>query len=297
LVAHAGYNPLGMILPHLLRVKGAELTGAPERGFAKINGASLYYEVMGGGEPLVLVHAGIADGRMWDRQLEPFARHYRVVRYDMRGFGRTPMVEGSYSHHEDLDGLLDFLGIEWGRFVGCSMGGKTVLDFTLRHPERARALVPIGPAVSGFEPDIDPPEQWDELVAAYEAGNLDQVSELEVQIWVDGPHRGPDKVDPSVRDLVREMNLIALENEASGLGEERPPEPPAAGRLSEIQAPSLIVVGDRDRPEIVAAAELLAERLPNAQKVVMPETAHLPNMERPEEFNRIVLEFLDGLSA
>ena len=151
--------------------------------------------------------------------------------------------------------------------------------------------------MGGFEPDVDPPEEWDELVAADAAGDLGRVSELEVRVCVDGPHRGPDRVDPAVRDLVREMDLIALKNAAAGSGEEQPLEPPAAERVTGIQVPALVLVGDRDRPEIVAAADLLEERLPNAQKVVMPGVAHLPKMERPREFNRIVLQFLDGLGA
>jgi 2-hydroxy-6-oxonona-2,4-dienedioate hydrolase len=264
-----------------------------ETGTAEVNGARIYYEVAGEGEPLVLVHAGIADSRMWDAQLVAFADHYRVIRYDMRGFGRTAMVEGPYSHHEDLRGLLDFLGVGRAHLVGCSMGGGAVLDFTLEYPEMAGNLVLVGSAVGGFRPDFDPPKQWDELVAADEAGDLEWVSELEVQIWVDGPERSPEDVDASVRDLVREMNLIALKNEASGLGEEWEPEPPAADRLPDIQAPTLLIVGDEDQPRVFAAADLLERELPNARKVVMSGTAHLPNMERPEEFNRLVLDFLE----
>jgi pimeloyl-ACP methyl ester carboxylesterase len=267
-----------------------------ETGKADVNGASLHYEVAGEGEPLILVHAGIADGRMWDGQIEAFARRYRVIRYDLRGFGKTAMVDGPYSHHEDLRGLLDALGVERAHLVGCSMGGGAALDFALRYPERAGALVLVGSAVSGFEAGFEPPEQWDELVAADEAGDLGRVSELEVQIWVDGPGRRPEDVDASVRDLVREMNLIALQNEASGLGEELPPDPPAAGRLSEILAPALILVGDSDQPKTLAAADLLASELPNARKVVMPGTAHLPNMERPEEFNRTLLDCLEEVA-
>ena len=279
----------------LTSLQGTEMTG---EGFGRVNGASFHYEVMGEGEPLVLVHPGIADGRMWDGQFEAFAGRYRVIRYDMRGFGRTVVTSGgTYSHHDDLRGLLDYLGIEQARFVGCSMGGKTVIDFALEFPGRTRALVLVGSAVGGFEPDVDPPKEWDELVAADEAGDLERVSELEVRVWVDGPYRGTDRVEPAVRDLVREMDLIDLKNEAAGSGDEQPLQPPAANRLTEIQIPALVVVGDRDRPEIVATADLLEERLPNAQKVVMTGTAHLPNMERPEEFNRIVLEFLDWPGA
>ncbi|MBA2511215.1 MAG: hypothetical protein H0V28_07020 [Rubrobacteraceae bacterium] len=111
-------------------------------------------------------------------------------------------------------------------------------------------------------------------------------------MWVDGPGRGPDAVDPAVRDLVREMNLIALKNEALQLGEELEPQPPAATRLPQIQAPTLVLVGDEDRPRTLAAADLLEGELPDARKTVMPGTAHVPNMERPDEFNRLLLDFL-----
>ena len=99
-------------------------------------------------------------------------------------------------------------------------------------------------------------------------------------------------MDASIRDLVREMNLIALKTEDAGLGEEWEPEPPAADRLHNIYAPTLLIVGDEDQPRVFAAADLLEKELPNARKVVMHGTAHLPNMERPEEFNRLVLDFL-----
>ena len=263
-----------------------------ETGTADVNGAQLSYEISGEGEPLVLVHAGIADRRMWDGQVEAFAERYRVIRYDMRGFGETATVEGTFSHPEDLRGLLDSLGIGRAHLVGCSMGGGAALDFALGYPDRVGALVLVGSAVGGFEADFDPPEQWEELVAADEAGDLGRVSELEVEIWAVGPGRRPESVDGSVRDLVYEMNLIALQNEASGMGEELTPDPPAAERLSEVRAPALVVVGDADQPYTLAAADLLAKGLPNARKVVMAGTAHLPNMERPEEFNRIVLDFL-----
>jgi pimeloyl-ACP methyl ester carboxylesterase len=133
------------------------------------------------------------------------------------------------------------------------------------------------------------------LVTADESGDLERVSELEGRIWVEEPYRGPDRVEPGVRDLVGEMNLIALRNEASGLGDELSLEPPAVGRLVEIQVPTLIIVGDLDQPETPGACRRFRAEHPRYPKVVMPRTAHLPNMESSDEFNRIVLEFLDGL--
>ena len=134
-----------------------------------------------------------------------------------------------------------------------------------------------------------------ELVAAIEAGGLERVSELEVRIWVDGPdgpRRRADVVDPAVRDLAREMNLIALKNEVVQLGEELEPETPVASRLYQIQAPTLVLVGDEDRARTLAA-DLLEAEIPNARKTAMAGTAHLPNMGRPGEFNRLVLDFLE----
>lgn len=261
-------------------------------GTVGVDGAGLYYEVAGEGEPLVLVHAGISDSRMWEAQVDAFARQYRTIRHDMRGFGRSPIVDGPYSHHEDLRALLDALDVERASLVGCSRGGGAVIDFALENPHRVGALVLVGSAVGGFRFDEEPSEGWDELVAADEAGDLERVSELEVRMWADGPRRGPGVVDPAVRDLVRGMNLIALKNEALQLGEELELQPPAATRLPQIQAPTLVLVGDEDRPRPLAAADLLAKELPNARKVVMTGTAHLPNMECPEEFNRLVLKFL-----
>ena len=263
-----------------------------ETGTAEVNGARIHYEITGDGEPLVLVHAGIADSRMWEAQVAPFAERYRVIRYDMRGFGKSEMVEGPFAHYEDLCALLDFLGVERTHLVGCSMGGGAVLDFALEYPERVGDLVLVGSAVGGFRPEFGPPKEWEELVAADEAGDLERISELEVRMWVDGPGRSPEDVPAPIRDLVREMNLIALKTEDAGLGEEWEPEPPAADRLHNIHAPALLVVGDEDQPRTFAAADLLANELPNTRKVVMHGTAHLPNMERPEEFNGLVLEFL-----
>lgn len=265
-------------------------------GSAEVNGASLRYEVEGSGEPLVLIHAGICDRRMWEPQREAFAERYRLILYDRRGLGETRIAERRpFSNHEDLGGLLDHLGVERALLLGCSVGSMTALDFALEFPERARALVLVSPGVGGFDPGGEPPKELDELIAADEAGALETVNELEVRTWVDGPYRGPDEIEPRVRDLVREMNLIALKNEASVEGDERPLQPPAAQRLSEVRAPTLIIGGDLDQPETAVTAAMLEENVRGSRRVAIPGAAHLPNMERSAEFNEIVLGFLETL--
>lgn len=264
-----------------------------EAGFAEIKGARFYYEIAGKGRRLVLLHAGIADRRMWDAQFSSFARHFRVIRYDRRGFGRTEIDGNDFSHYEDFYHLLRFLKVEQAILVGCSQGGKIALDFTLEHPQMTEALVLVASALGGFEFDGEEPRQWAELEQADEAGDLERVNELELQIWVDGPSRNPNQVDASVRERVREMNRIAL-SAPQNLGTERGLEPPAILRLAEIQVPTLIITGDLDTPATLAAARVLAGKIKGAQAVTINGTAHLPNMERPEEFNSRVLAFLNS---
>ncbi len=215
----------------------------------------------------------------------------RVIRYDRRGFGQTRMEAGLYSNRQDLYELLKFLRIDRAVLVGCSQGAKTVLDFTLEHPEMTEALVLVSPSLSGFEYSGEVPRQAEQIERAEEAGDLEQVNELELQVWVDGPRRAPDQVDPAVRERVREMNRIALQT-PEDLGTEQPLEPPAAGRLGEIRCPTLIIAGDVDTPRTLATADYESQRIAGAQKASITGAAHLPNMEKPEEFNRLVLSFL-----
>ena len=263
-------------------------------GVAEVNGAAIHYEVAGAGHPLVLVHAGIADLRMWDDQFDTFAQHYRTLRYDMRGFGETPMVAGAFSHAADLVGLLHALDIERAHLLGCSKGGTTAIDVAVQHPALVAALIPVASNPSGYAFTADPPPLWDEIVAAFKRGDLERAAELEIQFWVDGLSRTPDQLDPAVRAKVREMDLIALRNEAAALGSEQE-SPPAIDRIAEITAPTLVINGDLDDAEMISASEQMAATIPNARHAVMPGTAHLPNMERPAEFNRLVLDFLAEL--
>ena len=261
---------------------------------AEINGAKFHYEISGEGHSLVLVHAGIADGRMWNDQFHVFEQHYQVLCYDRRGFGKTGMVAGSFSNHVDLYELLKFLNIKQTFLVGCSQGAKTVLDFSLEHPEITVALVLVSPALGGFIYDGELPRQAKLLELAEEAGDMDRINELELQIWVDGPHRRSDQIGSSMRELVGEMNAIALRT-PEGLGDEQALEPAAVNRLAEVHAPTLIITGDLDTPKTIAAAHFLTENIIDARHVTMTGTAHLPNMEKPAEFNRHTLSFLGNL--
>ena len=258
-------------------------------GMALLEGADLYYEIAGEGPPLVLLHAGFVDRRMWDEQFPVFGRHYRVVRYDRRGFGNSEFAPGPFSHRRDLYQLLKFLGMEQVHLLGCSAGGETIIDFALEHPDMAASLVLVSSSVSGYQFQGQMPQPLQELIAALQAKDLDRAAELAVRIWIDGPQRSPDQVDARIRELGREMSVTNLPNL---FVQEEPLEPPALGRLDRLDAPTLVISGELDAPSVGQMAELLATRIPGAQKAVIPGAAHLPNMEKPEAFNRAVLEFL-----
>jgi len=265
-------------------------------GTIATNAADLYYEVAGAGSPVVFIHAGIADRRMWDKQFLPFAVRHRAIRYDQRGYGLTVARPVPHSHLRDLAVLLDFLEVERAHLVGCSKGGRLALDFALAHPARVHGLVLVNAGAPDLASSGEKPPQWDEAVAAFAAGDLERTNELEIQVWIDGRWRTPDQVDPLVRVLALDMNRIALANEAAGLGEEEPP-PDAAGRLTELQSPLLAIASDLDDPDFIRAAEFIARFVPGGRAVTLKGAAHLPSMEQPEEFNRVVLGFLEHLDA
>lgn len=266
-----------------------------QTGFADVNGAGIYYEIAGSGHPLVLVHAGIADSRMWDDQFDLFAQHYRVLRYDVRGFGNSSMPSGPYSYSEDLYGLLRFLEIERAHLLGVSLGGKAVIELALSHPELVSALIPVAPGVPGYEYGAELEQRVNQALTASYEGDIARAVELTLQIWVDGPNRAPDQVDPMMRERARIMIMNNFTLQSQYEGEEQVLQPPAIERLHEIHAPTLVVVGDGDVPDMLRVAELLEQRIPGARKAVMHGVAHLPNMDRPREFNQIVLDFLDSL--
>ena len=266
------------------------------RGLAGLNGAQIAYEVAGVGHPLTLIHAGIADRRMWDAQFATFAKSYRVVRYDIRGYGQSTLPPGPYTMRADLRALLQHLGIARTHLVGISLGGAIAIDFTLDYPEMVAALILVAAGIGGEEraPDPEMEARSRAIDEAGERGDIAAANELVLQIWVDGFGRTTGPVAPAVREQVRAMNAAALARKGAFAQAESVNRlaPPAIGRLEEIAVPTLVIVGTCDVPAIVTSAETLATRIPGAQQVVLPEVAHLPPMETPDEFNRLVLNFL-----
>ena len=270
---------------------------APEirSGWAAVNGVNLFYRSAGNGPTLLLLHAGICDSRMWDDQIGEFGRTHRVIAPDFRGFGQTKMVAGPFAHRHDLRALMDDLGIDRAILVGGSMSGKTTLDFALDNPGRVEALIIVASALTGYQfTDAGTRAAWAAGDAALEAGRQDEAAQIEMKTWLAGPRRSLDQIDRSLRQRVRDM-LIQSYATPPDLGDDQPLDPPAIGRLQEVRAPTLIIVGDEDQPDIPAIGDLLESGIAGARKIVMRGAAHLPSMEQPAAFNRIVRDFVAGL--
>ena len=277
--------------------KEAENASALNDGFVQLTDTELYYQTAGEGPPLVFVHAGIADSRLWRRQLDTFATRYRVIAYDLRGYGKSDLPPDSFAHYRDLSDLLTALNIDTANFVGASMGGATVINFALDQPHRVTSLTLVDPAVGGYEfTDEETIAGWKEATEAYEAGDLERAAAIESDMWLAGPHRSLDDIDSESRNLVRTMLLRSYElvnREAT----EAEQNPPAIERLRELTAPVLLVVGKLDTPDMKSIAERLEREIPTCRVESVADAAHLPSLERPEEFEKLLGSFLEEVTV
>jgi pimeloyl-ACP methyl ester carboxylesterase len=222
---------------------------------------------------------------------------YHVVAYDRRGYGETETPDVPFNHLVDLEAVLDRLSIHAAILVGSSMGGGLAVDFALEHPERTIGLVLVGTSITGAEGAEIPEEAADledALEYAQERGNLDTVNRIEAHLWLDGPLSESGRVSGEPRELFLKMNAVHLNHPE--LTEEEVPDD-AVDHLHSIVAPTLLVVGELDMPDIVARHEDLSEEIENAFAVVLEDTAHFPSLERPDLFNPLLLEFLEAVTG
>src|ERR1043166_5014448 len=212
-----------------------------KRGLVDVHGGQLYYEEAGTGPALVFIHAGIADCTMWDEQFAFFARQYRVIRYDTRGFGRSKTESVSFSNRQDLADLLRHLGVARATVIGLSRGGMIATDFALEHPEMVEALVLAGSGIGGFDFGAVPAEEAKLFAAMEDAemkSDVPRIVELDLQVWVDGPGQPAGRAPAAVREKVRAMDT-SIHTRKDGDAKPQPLPPPAVGRLAEIRVPTL----------------------------------------------------------
>lgn len=257
----------------------------PASGNVPAESGGLYYERAGRGPTVILLHPGMWDSRLWDPQFASLAKQHDVIRYDLRGSGRSEPASAPYSDVQDLLEVMVFLDVERATLVGLSAGGAVAVDFTLAYPEMVAGLVPVSPALSGYEwQDPGMAMLREEISAAVEAGRPERAVEVALAVWA------PLETDSIVDERIRE---IAMENASWFLRPDLAKRVPSAeDRLDEIQAPTLVVLGEQDIAEIHTIANLIADRVPGAQMRVIAGADHLVNVRAPEKFNRTVLDFL-----
>ncbi|MBP0110943.1 alpha/beta fold hydrolase [Bradyrhizobium vignae] len=255
--------------------------------------ARLATEVLGNGTAVVFLHANVCDRRMWRAQLDAIGATHKAVAYDRRGFGETRSEPEDFSALSDLMAVLEATADgKPAILVGCSLGGCIALDATIRHPSRVRALVLIAPNVAGapdptYTPDIA------RLMArskqAEMSGDLDRLNAMKARLWLDGPLGGEGRVAGPARDLLLDMNGIALRSPPFGTDVDIQP---FFDRLSDIAVPTLVLWGDLDFPYVQERCRHVAAVVPGAEGREMSGAAHLPSLERPAETTALISEFV-----
>ena len=269
-----------------------------ESGFVEVEGARLYFEAEGNGSPVVMIHAGVAHLRMWDAQVAAWRDRHRVIRYDTRGFGRTVTEDVPYSNRADLAAVMDHLDVEKAHLVALSRGAMIALDFAVEQPERVKSLVWVAGGVRGLEADDDPrlAALWPEMERLEEQKEWERLVELETQVWTDGPGQPPNRVDPEVRRQMIQWNLENYRAEQPA-DQAIQPEVPAAQLLDRLTMPTFVIWGTFDEQPVGIAGQKLVDEVAGARSHVFEGVAHMVNLERPEDFNRLVGDFLDEVDA
>ncbi|UKK99859.1 alpha/beta fold hydrolase [Brevibacillus brevis] len=264
---------------------------AVQTGFLEANGARIYYEVAGEGEPLLLIHGFNLDTRLWDAQLQAFAQTYKVVRFDIRGFGKTLATDVPFTLYDDVKAVLQGLGIEKAHVAGLSFGGMVAQEFALAYPQMVNSLILVASGLFGHprsEQRLHDVERFNQVC---QRGTTEEALEMTTQMWFDGPGQPVNEQARLARNRFKEINRHAFSLPEFGAGLEAL-SPPPIERLEHIKAPTLVIAGARDYPDFLQIADVLTERISGAKKVILPDSAHIPPMDQPEVFNKLVHEFL-----
>lgn len=254
-----------------------------------VSGGEIVYDVAGSGPTVVFLHGAFMDRRSWDRQLAPFARRFRVVRYDIRPFGESSRPDKAYSVPDDLLQLLDHLRVGRAHLVGHSFGGSTAIDFALLHPDRVSSLVLAAAAPNGFVGPEDERKAAGAVFAAVKNGD-----DAIVEAWLGHPIWAVSRTKP---DVLKELDAMSRRNLAPfrmAFAPYVPITPPAIERLGDVRAPTLVLVGDRDTAGNRQAAELLAKRIPGATMRIIAGADHALPLGWADEFNAAVIGFISA---
>ncbi len=263
-----------------------------QTGIASVNGTELYYEIAGDGHPLILIHGGAVDNRAWDDQFTVFAQNHRVVRYDLRGAGKSGNRDKPFSNSKDLYALLKFLNMDKAYLLGISRGGGFAYDIALEHPEMVDALILVSANLS-----VHVPAYREMFERSTEAGKKSGAAAA-AEVWGNDPYQGPMRESARARVveiLTDNMPRFRYFDGHVPVEQRSYSDIPRSQRLAEVQVPTLVISGAHDNIVARANSQNWASGIPNAELVVFPNAAHLVNIDQVDQFNQTVLEFLDNL--
>ncbi|MGG1658208.1 alpha/beta fold hydrolase [Brevibacillus sp. NRS-1366] len=266
------------------RVKGLGQTG-----FVTVKEADIYYEIAGKGNSIVFLHGAPLDSRMWEPQMDALSKQFQVIRFDLRGLGKTKDPGFPFTLYEDIHSLLQTLQIEKASFVGASFGSYVGVEFALAYPEMVERLVLVCPG--GFEPPSEDRQQWfKKMTEAFHHGNIEEALDINLHLLLDGPEQQKGRVQERREWLNEIFREIFSQSAAQG---NKPTwlEPDPRGRLEEVWVPTLIVSGQLDHPDFIRTAERLASQISHAKHVMLHNSAHFPNIDSPNEMNELIERF------
>ena len=258
-----------------------------KKGFAEVNGAKLYYEITGNGEPIVLIHGNGGDCRHWDNQFISFSKNHRVIRYDVRGFGKSslPEIGIEYSHFDDQKELMKYHNIEKAHIIGTSMGAGLATDFVLAYPHMCLSDIAVGPWVFGFTtPEVE--KMFSKVSSILESKG----EKAALDYWCDKVfvYKHTGEIAKKISEDYHFWHYKNI-NPAVYL------TPPAVEQLENIQVPTLIMVGEYDYPPCVEVGDLMEKQIPNNEKIIVRNADHGMAFDKSNDINQLILDFLERL--
>jgi pimeloyl-ACP methyl ester carboxylesterase len=268
-----------------------------ESGYAYVNGTKLHYEIAGSGQPIIFVHGWGLDRRSWNYQFEEYSKHYQVIRYDQRGFGRSaePVSGEEYSHAEDLRALMDHLNIEKAHLIGHSFGGRHVTILSILYPERVLSLTFADGILPGYQAPEDSAELMEWISETWRLGREVGVEAAKERFFYNSPEGVLNHALSNPKSAVIFEEMIRDYSGYNWTIDNNYVEPHIIDRLSEIEFPTLVMVAELDPKYYHDLANYQHEHIPGSKKVILNGVGHGLMMENPESFNREVLSFLRSL--
>ena len=264
-------------------------------GYITTKDASIYYQSVGEGEPLLLLHAGFQDNAMWQSQVEELWEHFQVITIDLPGHGSTESDTVRSYPADFIKTVLDSLNISKTSIAGVSLGASCVTDFIIAHPEMVNKAILVAPGVNGwdrkFKIDTMLTNYVTSLFGALNNKDTAAAAEIFTKLWCDGPKRTPQQVSDTVRNYVYNKTLTSMKQHKVR-GWPILADPPAIENLDKIRVPLLIVDGDQDVPYINEACSYIQSKVSGSKRITIPGTGHMLNMEDPKAFNKALLDFL-----